>query len=216
MPACNWKCPDCFKCAKCGTKAFFNEKDIENKVNLDPNENFVLSYDFELCYQCGQDEYRKSLCSICNEKTGFGLNSVQASQISKLNVSDSIEVPASAGLFKCNQCGFYSHLACSKTDLTSLENHARTFNQWIEEDTGEVGTETAKSIYKCIECLLIDRLPSFYIHHQCELYESLHQSMQRQALLYSLVETILMKYLTDVADPALYITNFIQMNFKLF
>ena len=40
--------------------------------------------------------------------------------------------------------------------------------------------------------------------------------MHRQALLYSLVETILLKYLTDVADPALYITNFIQMNFKLF
>ena len=75
VPECNWKCPECFKCYKCGTKSFFNEKDIENKVNLDPNEKFVLSCDFELCYQCGLDEYRKSFCSICNEKTGFGLNS---------------------------------------------------------------------------------------------------------------------------------------------
>ena len=87
---------------------------------------------------------------------------------------ESTEVPAEAGLLKCNQCGFYSHLACSKTDLVSLENHAKNFNRWIEEDTGVAGTETAKSIYKCIDCLLIDKLPSFYIFHQCELYESLH------------------------------------------
>lgn len=81
----------------------------------------------------------------------------------------------------------------------------------IKEETGEEGNETAKSIYKCIDCLLIDRLPSFYIHHQCELYESLHQSMQRHALLRSLVETILAKYM-NVADPSLYVTNFISHN----
>ena len=77
VPECNWKCPECFKCAKCGTKSFFNEKDIQNKVNLDPNEKFVFSFDFELCYQCGQDEYRKSFCSISNQKTGLGLSADQ-------------------------------------------------------------------------------------------------------------------------------------------
>ena len=49
--------------------------------------------------------------------------------------------------------------------MQSLERHAATFNRFIKEDTGVVGTETAKSIYKCIDCLLVDRLPSFYIFH---------------------------------------------------
>ena len=50
VPECNWKCWDCFKCTKCGTKKFFTEQDIANKVNEDPNEKYVLSFDFELCY----------------------------------------------------------------------------------------------------------------------------------------------------------------------
>ena len=85
----------------------------------------------------------------------------------------------------------------------------------IKDETGQEGCETAKSIYKCIDCLLVDRLPSFYIHHQCELYESLHQSMQRAALLRSLVETILAKYM-NVADPSLYLANFIANNQRFF
>ncbi len=53
VPECSWKCPDCFKCRTCGTKDFFSPEDIENKVNLDPNEKYILSFDFEFCYQCG-------------------------------------------------------------------------------------------------------------------------------------------------------------------
>ena len=131
--------------------------------------------------------------------------------IQKVLAIDQGEIPEEVGLLKCNQCGLYSHLACSKTDIGSLQRHAQAFNLMIKEETGEEGNETAKSIYKCIDCLLIDRLPSFYIHHQCELYESLHQSMQRHALLRSLVETILAKYM-NVADPSLYVTNFISHN----
>jgi len=65
VPACNWKCPDCFKCISCGTQSFFSAKDIENQANMDQNEKYNLSFDFEFCYQCGQDEDRKSFCSIC-------------------------------------------------------------------------------------------------------------------------------------------------------
>ena len=72
VPECNWKCPECFKCSKCGTKKFFSQEDIANKINEDPELKFSLSFDFELCYQCGQDEHHKSFCSICNEKTGLG------------------------------------------------------------------------------------------------------------------------------------------------
>ena len=83
----------------------------------------MLSFDFELCYQCGQDEYRKSYCSICNLKTGFGLDSVQGAtiqSIQKVLAIDQGEIPEEVGLLKCNQCGLYSHLACSKTDIGSL------------------------------------------------------------------------------------------------
>ena len=55
VPECNWKCSDCFKCRTCGTKDFFSAEDIENKINLNHNEKYVLSFDFEFCYQCGQD-----------------------------------------------------------------------------------------------------------------------------------------------------------------
>ena len=89
-------------------------------------------------------------------------------------LADLTEIRPDAGILRCNQCGFYSHLHCSKTDMAALNRHAVTINRMIEEDTGTLGTETAKSIYRCIDCLLIDRLPSFYIYHQCELYESLH------------------------------------------
>lgn len=121
-----------------------------------------------------------------------------------------------AGILRCNACNFYSHLSCSKTDFESLQRHARTFNYLIKAETGQDGTETAKSIYKCIDCLLIDRLPSFYMHHQCEIYESLHMAMQRNALLYSLVEAILDKYFADSVVPSLYISNFIAHHQKIF
>ena len=55
VPECSWKCQDCFKCRACGTKDFFSEEDIANKVNLDPNQKYVLSFDFEFCFQCGQN-----------------------------------------------------------------------------------------------------------------------------------------------------------------
>ena len=135
-------------------------------MNMDRNEKFVLSYDFELCYQCGLDEYRKSFCSICNDKTGFGLSSTTgANSQQKIQAIASGDIPNDVSILKCNECNFYSHLDCSKTDLDALRGHAATFNKLILQDTGVLGSETARSIYKCIDCLLVDRLPSYYIYH---------------------------------------------------
>ena len=74
----------------------------------------------------------------------------------------------------------YSHLSCSKTSYQDLKVLAAKINRQIKEDTGELGQETPKSIYKCFECLLVDRLPSFFVHHENEIFEGLHQSLQRQ------------------------------------
>jgi hypothetical protein len=83
-------------------------------------------------------------------------------------------------LLKCNKCGMYSKLTCSKTSYKDLKRLAKIINESIYDETGIYGTESPKTIYQCIECLLIDRLPSFYIHHENEIYEGLHESMQRQ------------------------------------
>jgi hypothetical protein len=83
----------------------------------------MLSFDFELCYQCGQDEHRKSFCNICNEKTGQGRHMQNnqgnsPAEPSKLKLGDILEksdenTEESENLLKCNKCGYYSHLTCS-------------------------------------------------------------------------------------------------------
>ena len=68
----------------------------------------------------------------------------------------------------------YLHVSSASFGLLSLRRHAAAFNRCIERETGWNGESGVDLIYRCIDCLLIDRLPSFYIYHQCELYESLH------------------------------------------
>ena len=102
-----------------------------------------------------------------------------AAGLKAILAAEQSEIPSAVSILRCNDCNFYSHLGCSKTDIEAMQRHARNFNLAIKDETGAMGTETPKSIYRCIDCLLVDRLPSFYIFHQCELFESLHQSMQR-------------------------------------
>ena len=67
-------------------------------------------------------------------------------------------------LMKCNRCKLYSHLTCSKTSIEDLEALAERLG----------GNQTPESVYVCLDCLLVDRLPSFYLYQQCEMYQNLH------------------------------------------
>jgi hypothetical protein len=90
VPECNWKCNDCFACTSCGIKRFFSEEDVRNKVH-EKVTDFALSCHFELCYQCGIAEQKKTVCSICHEKTGLGhqmLNNAQHKVIQLSQISD--------------------------------------------------------------------------------------------------------------------------------
>jgi hypothetical protein len=175
VPECNWKCPDCFSCVKCGVKSFFSETDIANRVNLDPSQKFVHSYDFEFCYQCGLDEYRKTFCNLCGEKSGVGQevklssNEMESKPL-KVSPSKKISVTPEKAcheqlIFKCSVCQYYSHLDCSRATLVQLNDVAK-----------RAGCESAADAYKCIDCLLKDKLPNFFIAEQCALFENIHMS----------------------------------------
>ena len=78
-------------------------------------------------------------------------------------------------LLKCNKCNLYSHLSCSMTNFEALENLAHKLNNTATDEPAEI--KTPKSIYECLECLLIGRLPSFYLYQQCEMFANLHQAV---------------------------------------
>ena len=67
------------------------------------------------------------------------------------------------GLFKCTTCGFYSHLSCSRTTIASLERIA----SYLSTDEKTLGYA---DVYKCVDCLLVGKLPSYFVRMQCETY----------------------------------------------
>ena len=92
-----WKCEHCFKCRSCGTHKFYNERDIQYGVNIQ-NSDYSLSKNFSLCYECGQNEFKKLSCHVCHEKT-------------------TPELHRRHETLKCLCCGNYSHVACSRVTL---------------------------------------------------------------------------------------------------
>lgn len=74
IPKCQWKCHECFSCSKCQAKSFFNPA-----LHLKPGSTLLLdsvadtlsdfefSQNFSLCYECGQNEHKKSFCKICQQ-----------------------------------------------------------------------------------------------------------------------------------------------------
>ena len=57
----DWKCDDCFKCAKCGSKKLIdsNIKFANIKLEFTDNCNF--------CYKCGLFEAFYKYCRICGK-----------------------------------------------------------------------------------------------------------------------------------------------------
>ena len=92
-----WKCEHCFKCRSCNTNKYYNDKDVEKGINL-TNSDYSLSQNFTLCYDCGLNEYKKQSCNICQEKTTHDMYVKQKT-------------------LKCQCCGLYSHLECSRVDI---------------------------------------------------------------------------------------------------
>ena len=95
VPDCSWKCKDCFSCAKCKSKSFFDATN-ENEAN---NEHFDFSHtnNFKYCHKCGTSEYEKTLCTICNKREKDG------------------------SLQMCSICGKWSHLRCSRIKPKEFE-----------------------------------------------------------------------------------------------
>ena len=142
---------------------------------------------------------------------------LQAEKYSQVAICAKGEEPENdSNLLKCNRCKLYSHLSCSKTSMEDLEALALKLG----------GDQTPASVYVCLDCLLVDRLPSFYLYQQCEMFKNLHQTMQRQSLLVELCNEILATYFPrgDAGlsssffntDTKLYIENFIAHNEDFF
>jgi hypothetical protein len=60
---------------------------------------------------------------------------------------------------RCNKCSKYSHLACSRTTREIL----------IKQQT-----MVEELQYTCIDCLILNKLPTYFIHHQVEHYLNIH------------------------------------------
>ena len=83
-----------------------------------------------------------------------------------------------AGIMRCNCCLNYSHLACSRTTMRPMYD------------------------YTCIDCLLLNKLPTYFANQQIQHYLNMHEIIQRQALLLSLCRLILSTMLPDKAEQA--------------
>jgi hypothetical protein len=73
IPKCQWKCQECFRCTQCGTTSFFDSalhlklcggNQLLDSVAASLGE-FDFSRNFSLCYECGQNDHKKSFCKIC-------------------------------------------------------------------------------------------------------------------------------------------------------
>jgi len=93
VPNCEWKCKDCFKCAKCGTQSFFGNNGTESITDYSHTNNFTY------CHKCGLEEHNKSLCSICNQSNAGPENLLK----------------------HCNACRKWSHVRCSRITLKEYE-----------------------------------------------------------------------------------------------
>jgi hypothetical protein len=62
------------------------------------------------------------------------------------------------------------------------------------------------------------KLPNFFFHQQCELYENIHMTLRRQAMVRMLCNDILAKYYTNFDNVSaavqadLYVSMFIEQN----
>lgn len=99
VPDCGWKCKDCFKCAKCGTKAFFGEN-----ASPEPLYNYSHTNNFTYCHKCGTEEHEKSFCSICKQPAGQSDNP----------------------LAYCGICKHWSHIRCSRITISQYQDLKKT------------------------------------------------------------------------------------------
>jgi hypothetical protein len=69
-------------------------------------------------------------------------------------------------MLKCNTCGYYCHVKCSRLLPPTSEND--------DDDPKD---------FKCLECLLTGKSINHLIRETCEHYENMHQILARQKLL---------------------------------
>lgn len=166
-----WKCDHCFKCKSCGTNSFFSEEDVANGVNTstDIDSEYALSKNFNLCYQCGQNESKKQTCSICLDKTPVDLNK-------RLET------------LKCRDCGTYSHISCSRVNVPELQSlfqeYVEALKQHGKDDEADnllQMTQLAQLqyVYKCLDCVIAGKSVNFLILESCQHYENIHCLIRR-------------------------------------
>ncbi len=101
VPACGWKCKDCFKCAKCGTQSFFGD-------HVEPLYDYSHTNNFTYCHKCGMEEHEKSFCSICKETASEPDNP----------------------LAYCSICKHWSHIRCSRINFAQYDEMVKAHSDF--------------------------------------------------------------------------------------
>jgi hypothetical protein len=74
---------------------------------------------------------------------------------------------------KCQSCGFYSHIECSRVDIPALK-------ALLDESTCKGGhLKSVEEIYKCLDCIVKGKTINFLILESCMHYEYIHNLIQR-------------------------------------
>ncbi len=104
-------------------------------------------------------------------------------------------------MLKCNTCGYYCHVKCSRLLPPTSEND--------DDDPKD---------FKCLECLLTGKSINHLIRETCEHYENMHQILARQKLLSHLCNQILINYFPEAhkEKAPLFLKAFIEQNKDFF
>jgi hypothetical protein len=72
---------------------------------------------------------------------------------------------------KCQVCGLYSHLKCSRVEISQLESLLQEVNSKLPFNQQLCGIE---NVYKCFDCLISGKTINFLILESCLHYENIH------------------------------------------
>lgn len=104
-------------------------------------------------------------------------------------------------MLKCNACGYYCHIRCSRL---------------LPQSDAFESDEENQEDFKCLECLLTGKSINHLIRETCENYENIHQILARHRLLSYLCGEILNEYFPIPEKAPLFIKAFIQQNQDFF
>lgn len=96
---------------------------------------------------------------------------------------------------KCRDCGFYSHIACSRVSYEELYMLLLEFNEQNPDSAAQY--KSVESVYKCLDCMMKGKSVNFLILESCLHYENIHSLIMRQQFISDICIEILFGYFPE-------------------